>query len=226
MHAAIASASTSDRRVSEGGANKSCTDLRPVAGLPLRTEELVAGLGGHLVPLAAFALVAGLGRLPTRRPSPAGAAPAAFGALRRQNVSTSARPKNTQHLDYAHTHTHLGPRRVLPAAGVTVPAASFLVVGFAPASTVAVVDLVAFAVLAAHLGAVDVQDAVTRAALSRALAGTSHVPPASRGERETQIIEKGQMNNPKLRSQPRALLIFRVSRSHEEMSTYRRRWSR
>lgn len=50
------------------------TNLRPVSGLPLRTEELIAGLDGQLVPMTALAVIdLGLGRLSTHRSSSAGA---------------------------------------------------------------------------------------------------------------------------------------------------------
>lgn len=72
----------------ECGTGRGGTDLRPVSGLPLWTEKLVAGLAGQLVPLAALALVAvGLGCFPARRPSSASAAPAALGALQHKSMS-------------------------------------------------------------------------------------------------------------------------------------------
>lgn len=62
--------------------NNGRTDLRPVTGLPLWTQEIIAGLGGQLVPLTAFALItAGLGCLSTHCPSTAGAPTTALGAL-------------------------------------------------------------------------------------------------------------------------------------------------
>lgn len=85
--------------------------------------------------------------------------------------------------------SYLRPRRVLPAAWVTVSMATFLVVRFALTATVAVINLLRLAVCTADFGTVYFQGTISQATLSRALTFTGHVPPACRAINPCQCFQ-------------------------------------
>lgn len=161
--------------------NDDWTNLGPVTSLPLWTEEFIALLDGQLVPLTAFTLITtSLRCLSTHCPSSAIAPTTALWALKYKclHISTWWVLVGDVDRQVERLWPHLGPGRVLPASWVTISMATFLVVRFALATAVAVINFLGFSICMADFGTEYFQSTISQATLGCTLTLTGNMPPA------------------------------------------------